>query len=322
MQSRRRGPGAQVGNFYATPMITGNLVRRAEQLAADRIPFVLATVVRALHPTSVRPGDSAIVLSDGSIEGFVGGVCAESSVRLHSLRVLETGEGLLLRLAPGNPDSGERQTPVDGTVLEHNPCLSGGSLEIFLDPHLPAPRILVLGTSPIAQAIERVAAAAGYDVGRGTAEELGTDPGDSALIVASHGAGEEHALSDALNAGVPYVALVASRQRGELVRAELEVPDELRSALHTPAGMAIGARSPDEIAISILAELVAEQRHGTGRARAASTPAVATDPVCGMEVAVSAASLSLQVGDQTFFFCGAGCRTAYAQLHADDVASR
>src|SRR3954454_626135 len=112
-------------------MIKGDLVQRMEQLLSAREPFVTATVVRAAKPTSVRPGDTALVLADGTIDGFVGGVCAQESVRLHAARVLETGEAVLLRLLPGLVSSGEAR---DGVVVAHNPCLSGGALEIFLDP--------------------------------------------------------------------------------------------------------------------------------------------------------------------------------------------
>ncbi len=302
-------------------MISDELSRRIDQLDADRMPFVLATVVRVHHPTSVRPGDCAIVLADGSIEGFVGGMCAESSVRLHGLRVLETGEPLLLRLDPGAPESGERPDPVDGAVVEHNPCLSGGSLEIFLDPKLPAARVAVFGSSPIALAIERVAQAAGYEVARGRADKLSI-AGSSAVIVATHGAEEEQALAEALKAGVPYVALVASHRRGSAVRAELDVPDELRGQLHTPAGLKIGASTPEEIAVAILAELISEHRRDAPRPIVEShAPTSATDPVCGMEVAISAASPSLELAGERIYFCGTGCRDAYAKLHAGDVAA-
>ncbi len=302
-------------------MISDELSRRTRQLTADRMPFVLATVVRAHRPTSVHPGDCAIVLGDGSIEGFVGGMCAESSVRLHGLRVLETGEPLLLRLDPGAPDNGERPDPVDGAVVEHNPCLSGGSLEIFLDPRLPAPSVAVLGSSPTALAIERLAEAAGYEVVRGKTDQVAI-AGAAAVIVASHGSEEEQALAEALKAGVPYVGLVASHKRGTAVRAELDVPDELRDQLHTPAGLKIGASTPGEIAVAILAELVAEQRRDPPRPVVQSpSPAAATDPVCGMAVAVSPATPSLELAGERLYFCGTGCRDAYAQLHAGDVAA-
>ena len=135
-------------------MIKAELAKRMERLVADREPFVVATVVHATKPASVRPGDSALVLADGTIEGFVGGVCAQESVRLQAARALETGEATLLRLLPGLAMS--ERDPLDGVVVSHNPCLSGGALEIFLDPQPVAPRIArshldrAAGRSPIA----------------------------------------------------------------------------------------------------------------------------------------------------------------------------
>ena len=114
-------------------MINGDQAGHMERLLGDRVPFVIATVIRAARPTSVRPGDSALVLADGTIVGFVGGVCAQSSVRLHAARALETGDAILLRLIPGVAPADAPATP-DGVVVAHNPCLSGGSLEIFLEP--------------------------------------------------------------------------------------------------------------------------------------------------------------------------------------------
>jgi len=282
-------------------VIRGPLADQAARLAAEREPFVLATVVRARRPTSVHPGDAAIVRGDGTLTGFVGGVCAESSVRLHALRALETGEPILLRLVPEDavdPDAGS----TDDAVVERNPCLSGGALEIFLEPQLPAPRIVVVGGAPIAAAVRDLARAAGYEVA-----DAAPRAGDAAVVVASHGSAEEALLADALQAGVPYVALVASRKRGEAVRATLEVPDELRVRLHTPAGLDIGARTPSEIAIAILAELVSEHHTQPGR-----PVRVAVDPVCGMEVAVNDAT-PWAAGAH---FCSARCRDAYAAQHA------
>ncbi len=176
-------------------------------------------------------------------------------MRLYSLRALETGEAVLLRLVPGEDTDGDGDDGIDGAVVEHNPCLSGGALEIFLEPQLPATRVAVVGSSPIAGALARVAAAAGYDVASGSPDA----PGDAAaVVVASHGSNEEDVLAGALRAGVPYVALVASSKRGEAVRESLDVPTELRAQLHTPAGLDLGGSTPEEIAISILAQFVAE----------------------------------------------------------------
>jgi xanthine dehydrogenase accessory factor len=239
-------------------MIAELLANRATALEAERVPFVQATVVRAGRPASVRAGATALVLGDGSIEGFVGGHCAEPSVRLHALRALETGDALLLRIVPGDGEHAD----ADGAVTVHNPCLSGGTLEIFLEPHLPRARVHVVGDTPIARALEELGRNVGFDVcAAGGAFEFSDD--DAAVIVASHGRDEHTALAAALDIGVSYVGLVASRKRGAAVVAELEVSDDDKARVHTPAGLDIGARTPEEIALSILAEVIASRRPQT-----------------------------------------------------------
>jgi xanthine dehydrogenase accessory factor len=256
-------------------MIAAPLADRARALAAERLAFVTATVVRARTPSSARPGDVALVLADGTIEGFVGGVCAESSVRLHALRALESGEPLLLRLLPDAEAGGaDADAAVDGAVTEHNPCLSGGALEIFLDPCLPPPRVVVVGDAPVAVALRELAGHVGLEPVAPRDGVVAVGAEDLALVVASHGRDEEPALAAALLEGVPYVGLVASPRRGAAVRAALDVPDALRSRLRTPAGLDIHARTPAEIALSILAEIVQERRGGAPR----GTP-VASIPV-------------------------------------------
>jgi xanthine dehydrogenase accessory factor len=232
-------------------MIAGSLARTAERLRAGGEPYVHATVVRAQAPTSVHPGDAAIVHPDGTVDGFVGGHCALESVRTHAARVLATGEPLLLRIVP-EPEPG---APPEGMVVEHNHCLSGGAFDVFLEPWLPAPRLVIVGKAPMARALADLGRAAGFEV----VPDGEPRQGDAAVVVASHGEGEEEALTHALRAGVPYVALVASRRRGETVRASLDVPDALRDRLHVPAGLDIGARTPVEVAVSILAQLIADR---------------------------------------------------------------
>ena len=299
-------------------MRLAELAPRAEALSAQRIPFVEAIVVRAQRPTSVRPGDAAIVHADGSIEGFVGGVCAQTSVRLHSLRVLETGESLLLQLRPGEEsDAGVEDDFRQGVVTAHNPCLSGGEMEIFLEPCLPLPLLVVAGNAPIADALRDLAGRTGFHV---TDAEPGTtelEPGASAVVVAEHGRGEEELLTLALRQGVPYVALVASPKRGAGIRASLDVPDELRSQLHSPAGLDIGGRTPAEIAVSILAEIIGERHEAPAGAPAlpVPSPAVAIDPICGMEVAMTDQSLHLDVEGERHWFCCESCRERYAAEH-------
>jgi xanthine dehydrogenase accessory factor len=295
-------------------MIGASLSRRADDLRAARTPFVVATVVRAQRPTSVRTGDAAIVLGDGTIEGFVGGACAEQSVRLHALRALETGEALLLRILPGDDDA----PAAEGAVTVQNPCLSGGSLEIFLEPMLASPRVLVVGETPIAAAMVRLGAELDLDMVTVPGTEVEPLADDLALVVAAHGRDELRALRRGLEAGLPYVGLVASRVRGAAVLAELRaegVAPERLQALETPAGLDIGARTPEEIALSILARIIAVRRgEPTVSVRVvAPTEALATaiDPVCGMPVAAAEPTPHVDHGARRVYFCCEGCRTAF-----------
>jgi xanthine dehydrogenase accessory factor len=283
-------------------------VRRADELAAQRVPFVTAVVVRAQRPSSVTAGDSAVILADGTIEGFVGGACAETSVRLHALRVLETDEPLVLRIVPGD----EGGPPEEGAVTVQNPCLSGGALEIFLEPQLPQPRVGVVGETPIAQAMVSLGEPLGYHVALDQSDE------DVAVVVASHGRGEEDALERALRTGVPYVGLVASRRRGAAVVEELRsrgtLGEEEIARIHTPAGLDIGARTAEEIALSIMAEIVSVRR----ARQTVPGPATAIDPVCGMEVTAAEPSPHSERDGITTWFCGEGCKRSFEA----DVASR
>jgi xanthine dehydrogenase accessory factor len=229
-----------------------SVLTRVDALRSGRTPFVLATVVRAERPTSAKPGDRAVVLPDGTMEGFVGGTCAESTVRSHGMRLLATGESTLLRITPTETS----ETVTEGLVTVGNPCLSGGTLEIFLEAMVPPKLVCVHGDGPVARALVDLGRAMGHDV-RSATDPLPDDL--VALVVASHGDAEEPLLEKALRAGVPYVGLVASRRRGAAVLASLEVSDEQRIRVHTPAGLDIGARTPAEIALSIYAQLVAER---------------------------------------------------------------
>jgi xanthine dehydrogenase accessory factor len=223
---------------------------RAQQLRRTRTPFVHATVVRAAPPTSAHPGDEAILLSDGTIEGFVGGHCAQNSVRKAALGALQTNESVLLRVLP----DGELHFPeAPGACVVVNPCLSGGALEIFLVPQVPAPLVRVFGANPIADALVELCGAMGYDVRRGEPDDLAET---TAVVIASLGGPEAETIRAALDAGVGYIGLVASRVRGASILAGLELSEEERGRVHTPVGLPIGARTPAEIAVSIVAEII------------------------------------------------------------------
>jgi xanthine dehydrogenase accessory factor len=311
-------------------MISGALSRTAKELADEGQAYVVATVVRVEHPTSVKPGNAALVHDDGAIDGFVGGVCAQHSVRLYSLRAIETGEPLLLRILPdGDPiedpvDEDPARTvevsDVEGTVTVQNPCLSGGAIEVFLEPVLPAPRVLLAGDSPIVSALRRIGPELGLSLV--SASEGGVVPthGDLGLVVAAHGRDELGILRAGLEARVPYVGLVASRKRGAAVLDQLRdagVSDELLALLETPAGLDIGARSAAEIALSILARIVEVRRAQAPAAGAIERPNTALDPICGMTVVVGADTPSLMHAGQTIYFCCLGCKLKFEEQHGD-----
>jgi xanthine dehydrogenase accessory factor len=247
---------------------------RARQLTDARRPFVHATVVRAQEPTSARAGDDAVILPDGSIEGFVGGVCAETSVRAAAMDTLRDGNTVLLRVLP--EDSAEfPETP--GARVVVNPCHSGGAIEIFLRPVLPKPLLAVAGPTPIGMAAAELAEFLDFEVA-----PPGSYAGTVAAVVAGLGRDEERVIRAALDAGVGLIALVASHRRAAVVLESMELTEAERARIRPHAGLDIGARTPKEIALAILAEIVRELRVGgltAGSAEpAAPIPATSTAP--------------------------------------------
>ncbi len=311
-------------------MMSPAVARRAQELAAEGTAFVTATVVRAQRPTSVKAGDVALVLGDGRIEGFVGGVCAQQSVLVYALKAIETEEAVLLRIVPDgpigeDPGTGQEVAVEEGAVTAQNPCLSGGAIEIFLEPVLPAPRVLVVGDTPIAAAVVALGGELNLDVVAVAGSDTEPAAGDLAIVVAAHGRDELHTLRRALEAGVPYVGLVASHKRGAGVLAELRadgVPDEQLEQIDVPAGIDIGARTPTEIALSILASVVSTRRGehvaapgNTRIAVAAPARELAVDPICGMTVAAVPGTPSIEHEGKTVYFCCDGCKSKFEAQH-------
>jgi xanthine dehydrogenase accessory factor len=223
---------------------------RALELVRARTPFVHATVVRAAPPTSAHAGDEAILLPDGTIEGFVGGHCAQNSVRKAAMGALQTNESVLLRVLP---DGDVHFPEAPGACVVVNPCLSGGALEIFLVPQVPSPLVRIFGATPIADALVDLCGAMGYDARCGEADDLA---GTTAVVIASLGGPEAEVIRAALDADVGYIGLVASQVRGASVLERLDLSDAERVRVHTPVGLPIGAKTPFEIAVSIVAEVI------------------------------------------------------------------
>ena len=336
------------------------LIERVQELRAGRTPFVVATVVRVAKPASAHPGDSAIVLPDGSIEGFIGGMCSESTVRTQGLRQLASGRSVLLHITPppqasvehAGPGSAELGMPglagpeqaaeTESEVTVGNPCLSGGALDIFLEVMRPPALVHVYGDTPVARALAAVGTAAGAEVRPATDAGAPIPADTTAVVVASQGGDEHRVLTAAVRAGVPYVGLVASRRRGAAVLDALGLDAGERARVHTPAGLDIGAQSPGEDALSIMAEIVAllapggrppgDPPHGGLRAphtplggdqsprippggdgpAASRKPDEATDPVCGMTVAVTESAIYVETQEGRVYFCCPSCRDAFA----------
>lgn len=298
---------------------------RVAELVDQRRPFVLATVVRAQCPTSTRPGDAAVVLPDGSIEGFIGGQCAEGSVRVAALDTLERGEAVLLRILPSDA---EAFPDAPGALSVVNPCLSGGAVEIYLEPKLPAPVLAVVGTTPIAAALAELGAPLGLAVellapeamnGAMNGAMAGALAGATAVIVATHGRAEPETIRAALDAGVGMVGLVASSVRGAAVLDELGLDNDQRARVHSPVGIPIGARTAEEIALSILADVVRAIRVDGLRPSPApdapARPVSAIDPICGMAVTITADTPRLRHDGADHWYCNPGCR----QRHREEL---
>lgn len=323
-------------------MIRVEFLQRVNELRAKRAAFVVATVVRVAKPASAHAGDAAILLADGTLEGFVGGMCSESTVRTQGLRQLASGRSILLHITPppavsvthsgagpaelGLPGLPGPRPALDAADSENevtvgNPCLSGGALDIFLEVMRPPALVYLYGDTPVARALVAVGAAAGLEV-RATADAGGPIPEDaSAVVVASQGGDEHRVIRAALDAGAPYIGLLASRRRGSAVIEALGLDAEQRARLHTPAGLDIGAQSPGEVALSIMAEIIAEARSTGpfpiagimtgGMPAAAGGPVEAIDPICGMSVAVTESAIGAQTQEGRVYFCCPGCRDAF-----------
>jgi xanthine dehydrogenase accessory factor len=324
-------------------------------LTRERRPFAVATVVGRRAPVSAHLGDRAIIHADGRMEGFVGGACSRELVRKQALEAIRDRQSRLVSIRP-DAETPDLSDPEHVTLPMR--CVSEGGIDVYVEPIVAARRLVVVGATPVAGALARLAVGADYDVvhvveeaetaevQRQSAGEVTVKPletlasvldeaaGNVVAVVASQGHYDEEALETILGRDVPYVGLVASRKRGDQVRATLEQSGVQGTArVRYPAGLDLKARTPAEIALSILAELVqvppapvaldATGVRAADDADAVTGAATARDPVCGMEVAIAGARHVAEVDGMTFYFCCAGCRSAFLenrQAHASSMS--
>lgn len=302
----------------------------ASDLARRGAPFALATVVARRPPISTQVGDTALVTGDGAFHGWVGGSCTRPTVIAESLKALAEGKPRRVAL---DPDPQAAQRP-DVTVFPMT-CHSGGSVEIHIQPVLPQPRLLVYGASPTARALARLGKALGWTVhavdpeadsgGFPDVDGLWTDPAalrlegpaPVAAVVATQGEWDEEAILAALARSPDYLGVMASAKRFGQMRSVLaaKASEADLARITNPAGLDLGARLPEEIALSILAEIVQVRRAAAAAAVAvAAEPAAAEeearDPVCGMTVRVGHSPQAEHQG-RTYYFCCGGCRTRF-----------
>ena len=266
-----------------------NVLVEAGRLAEAGEPFVLATVVGVERPSSARVGDRALVTSDGELRGWVGGACTEPEVVRLALAALSSGE--------------VRRERVESR------CASEGAVEVLIEPQLPAFRLAVAGEAPAARVLRELAEVLGW---RTTSSVEEAD----AVVIASMGRDDEAALEAALTSGAGYVGLVASAKRAASVAADLRdraVDEEALARIRSPAGLDLGPSSQEEIAVAILAELVA-WRHTRGPSLA-DLVGEAVDPICGMTVAIAAAKETATRAGATYYFCSGHCRKEFEAAH-------
>ena len=292
----------------------------AAQLLDERRSYALATVVRRERPSSASPGNTAVVTSDGEVHGWIGGSCTQPEVVRHALAALADGRPRLLGFGAL---PGER----DDLVAIPMSCGSEGKVEVHINPVFPVPQMVVVGSSPVAEAVARLGRAMGYEVAEGAdglewARAVRAAGTRLYAVVATMGQGDEDAVEQLLAARPDYLGVVVSPKRMVQVREYLSgrgICGSRIAEVHGPAGLDIGAESPEEVAVSILAEIVAL---GAAEARAAEeaadqeaapagAPASATDPVCGMTVPTDGSRPSSTYKGETVYFCCPGCRARF-----------
>jgi xanthine dehydrogenase accessory factor len=305
------------------------VLERIGDLARSGQAFALATVVWRQGPSSSKQGSRAIITSDGQMHGWIGGACAEPVVIREAKQVIADGTARLLLL--GSPDQFGTAVPEGMTVVPIS-CQSEGALQVYIEPVLPSPHLVIVGSSPMTHTLAELARALGWhteligapDFTAGRADER------SMVIIATQGHSDEDMIERAAAMHPAYLGLVASRRRGEAVLgylAERGVPRDQLDRVHAPAGLDLGRTTHEEMAVAILAELVQLRASGAlpgvpvpraepgrepeTRSRTEQPLAGAVDPVCGMTVAPDASGLPLGHDGVTYYFCCAGCRRTF-----------
>ena len=306
-------------------------LEKASELRAAGQSFVVAMVVRYQAPISGKPGDKAIITADGKMWGWIGGGCAQPVVVREALQALADGKPRLLRISPSS-------SPENGIVNYDMTCHSGGTVDIFIEPVLPKPHLVILGRSPIAQTLAKLGKVMNYEVAVAAtdaqheafpdADMLRADldlsqikiTPQTFLVVSTQGEDDEEALVKAVTAGAQYTAFVASKVKAQKIFDYLRqrgIAADKLSKVRIPAGLDIHAASPEEIAVSILAEIIQVKGTRASKSTAEVKLPVLTheekDPICGMMVGIDGPKYKSDFGGRSYYFCCARCKQTFDQ---------
>jgi len=295
-----------------------DVMELAVDLARYGQSFAMATVVWRKPPSSGQHGSRAVITAEGILHGWIGGACAEPVVIREAKRVIEAGTPSLIWL--GQPEDFEGMHVPAGVVTVPMSCQSEGALQLFIEPVLAAPEVIVVGRSPMAMTLLDLVRGVGWrgEIVDGPDFTAASVNPSSVVVVATQGHGDEEAVEAAVSGDPAFVGLVASRKRGEVVLgflADRGVSAERIARVRVPVGLDLGHTTHREIAVSILAELVQLRASGAFAGRRTLLPVVepaqVTDLVCGMTVAAVPANRPFEYQGTTFYFCAMGCRVAF-----------
>ena len=306
-----------------------NWIHRAAELEKKSVPFAIATVIDTVAPTSAKPMAKAIITIDGKMEGWIGGGCAKDTVIDEALYCLKTGMASVLRLSPEQIADGKVSYKKEVFLT----CESGGTLEFHIEPVLPMTKLVIYGNTPTVKALSKLGELLGYEVyalapgifeldlpdGVTKMEEFSIIEGPCVAVVATQGNGDLQALKTATASKPEFLSLIASKKKTNTLLEQLKkegISKDIIDSIKFPAGLDIGAITPQEIAVSIMAELVQQKRVVAQREEIIlevkdTKNGKEQDPICGMLVDPQTADSFFEHDGANYYFCCGGCKEKF-----------